>query len=147
MQECDLQQVGQYQFRSNYITFGLERRISVNKGLQFLVPCCPLCLFQSTFLTPRRRVFAFRGRNVLMSRCAEITLTFLPSAEEDRMQLAHIRETGAGLSGARSAPWRPGHAAALPQSQWNRVWGSFNDPDLLGTICLFKRVIHKEILH
>lgn len=56
--------------------------------------------------------FFFSCRNVLMSRHAEITPTYLPSAEEEGMQLARIRETEAWLSGAtrpmrkpETAPW------------------------------------------
>lgn len=42
-----------------------------------------------------------------MSRHAEITLAYLPSAEEEGKQLARIRETEAWLSGATRPMQRP----------------------------------------
>lgn len=42
-----------------------------------------------------------------MSRHAEITPTYLPSAEEEGMQLARIKETEAWLSGAARPMQRP----------------------------------------
>lgn len=48
-----------------------------------------------------------------MSRHAEITPTYLPSAEEEGMQLARIRETEAWLSGATRPMQRPETASWL----------------------------------